>query len=554
MTFELNIATTFEHVASIVPDRVAVMQGDYAITYSRLNERSRKLARFLADCGLSQVVPRESLSGHECGQSLFGQYLRNCPEFLEGMIGSFSARVAPFNINYRYGSEEIRYLLSDASPKVIQYHAEFAPILAEALGGLSESPILLQVADHSNHNLLPDAIDYEDALASREGDAAKLNPSPDDLYVLYTGGTTGMPKGVLWRQADVTVAAMGQFHGPAREEWKSLDDRESHILRGPYRTIVCPPLIHGAAQWNGLQALLNGDTMVLMAAVDHFDASEVCDTIERLKINSVSIVGDAFAGPILEELNKKPRDLTSLRMILSGGATLRPAFKSQFVELVPGLRVLDFIASSETGTQGQLERSARSDSKSFETTLNTVIVSEDLSKILRPEDGVDGWLARSGRVPLGYLGDKEKTARTFPVIDGTRYAVAGDRAQPISEDEFELLGRDSVTINTGGEKVFSEEVELAIKELSEVADVVVCGRPSERWGQEIVALVMVREGCEKDRTRITATCRSHLAPFKTPRVIIFVDQIVRSPSGKPDYRWALEQSLAQANSFRGRSE
>jgi acyl-CoA synthetase (AMP-forming)/AMP-acid ligase II len=535
---EFNLADALTFAAELVPDRTAIIQGDKTLTFAQLTLRARRIASWFQIHDLSQVTERKSLANHESGQAHLGQLLYNSPEYLEGMFGAFYGRLAPFNINYRYVADEVRYVLKDASPRVLQYNAVFAPLVADALQGTSVTPILLQVADLSGNKLLPGAIDYEEAIESVPDSASDPVRSPDDLYVLYTGGTTGMPKGVMWRQADLAVAALGLTDRRNGKEWSEQDERVGLVSRRPNRNMTCAPFIHGAAQWNGLQTLCDGDTLVLSSVVDHLDAVDIWSTVERERVTSLSIVGDAFAGPLLDELSSGRYDVSSLKFVLSGGAALRRSFKSRLIELIPGVRVQDLVGSSESGTQGRTE-SVGPGVPRYRRTPSTVIISEDMTIVLEPDHEGSGWLAQRGRLPLGYLGDQAKTARAFPLIDGIRYGVPGDRARLKSEDEYELLGRDSVTINTGGEKVFGEEVELVIKELSQVEDVLVCGRPSDRWGQEIVAIVVTRNSISLDQETVKQVCRDRLARYKVPREVVFTNAISRSPAGKPDYRWAL---------------
>ncbi|GAA5144410.1 acyl-CoA synthetase [Pseudonocardia eucalypti] len=536
---ELNFATTIEAVATAVPDRPAVVHGARRTDYRALLDRSRRLARYLHDHGLGCFAPRASLAGHQSGQHFLAQYLYNSPEYLEGMLGGYLARVAPFNVNYRYVPEELRYLLADARPRAIQYHARFAPVLAAALAGLSaERPVLLQVADDSGEPLLPGAVDYESALASVPP-SVPAEPSPDDVYALYTGGTTGMPKCVLWRQADVAVTGVGLVNRRAGREWDSVAEVVGAIGPRAGRMLPCAPLMHGAAQWGALLALCTGNTVVFPDQVHRFDPAGVWDAVARERVTQMSIVGDAFGRALVDELARHPRDVSSLKFLVSGGAALQPSVKEGLASLIGGLRLMETIGSSETGVQG----AAEGVDKSFHADSRTVLLTEDRSGFLAPGHPGTGWLASRGRVPLGYLGDEAKTSATFPVVNGERLSVPGDRARLLADGRVELLGRDSVTINSGGEKVFAEEVEAAVKRHPDVADAVVCGRPSARWGAEVVAIVAPRSGATLSADALLANCATTLARYKLPKEIIFVDRVQRSPSGKADYRWAAARAL-----------
>jgi fatty-acyl-CoA synthase len=407
--------------------------------------------------------------------------------------------------------------------------------LAEVLPDLPEVRLLLQVDDGTGAPLLPGALEYEAGLASVE----PMRPtglSPDDLYILYTGGTTGMPKGVLWRQADFIAACLGVS--------KSTADLVDAAPGSSLRVLAAPPFMHGAAHWNALSAWLAGGTVIIQDDPVRLDAHDILDTVDRERASSLLIVGDAFARPIVDELHRQPRDLPGLRFLLTGGAVLSAPVKEELLRLLPGLSIVDVLGSSETGRQGvqRTERgSGRPGTGTFARSPTAHVLSEDRSRVLEPGDDELGWLTQTGRVPLGYLGDPEKTARTFPVVEGVRHAVAGDRARVRADGSIELHGRDSVTINTGGEKVFAEEVEHALKHHPAIFDVVVCGRPSERWGQEVVAVVQLRPGQDAvtdDDLRHAA--EPHLARYKLPKAFVRVPQIERSPSGKPDYRWAVQ--------------
>jgi len=532
---ELNLAAVHEAVAAVVLERECIVWRDRRLTWADVTDRTRRLAGVLADAGLGCHGRLADLDGWTSPHDHVALYLHNGNEYLEGLLGAAKARCAGVNINYRYVAEELRYVLADSGAAAVVYHATFAPTLAEVLPSLPHVRLLLQVDDGSGHPLLPGAVGYEDALAAAEPRPPE-GLSPDDLYILYTGGTTGMPKGVLWRQADFLAACLG------------VDQTTAELVgaagRSHLRALPAPPFMHGAAHWNALSAWVAGGTVVIQDDPARLDPHDVLDTVEREQATSLLIVGDAFARPLADALRTGRHDASGLRHLLTGGATLSANVKEELLELLPGLRIVDVLGSSETGRQGvhTSDRASGATTGTFERSPTSVVLTADLTGVLAPGSPELGWLAQTGRMPRGYLGDPDKTARTFPVVGGVRYAVAGDRARVLADGSVELHGRDSVTINTGGEKVFAEEVEKALKHHPAVFDVVVVGRPSERWGQEVVAVVQLRPDTDPTDDDLRATAAEHVARYKLPKAVVRVPVVERSPSGKPDYRWAAEQA------------
>ncbi len=541
---EFNLAQLQEAIAAAIPERECLVFRDRRLTWRDLNDRTRRLGNYLLSRGLGVRAQREGLSGWESGQDHLALYLYNTNEYLEGMLGGYKARVAPFNVNYRYVEEELVYLLQDAKSRGIIFHASFAPMLQKVLPELPDVDVLLQVEDMSGHDLLAGAVDYEAALASASPERPEVDWSPDDLYILYTGGTTGMPKGVLWRQADIYVASMGGRRSDGSEP-ASLEEIVSRAKKGSRRAMPTAPLMHGAAHWAAFNAMHSGNVNVLQSQNKHLDPDDVLGTAEREKVDLMLIVGDAFARPLLDQMREKTYDLRSLGILISGGAPLNAGLKQQLLERLPRLTIIDAVGSSETGSQAQNVSTSSSGATTgtFSLGPGACVLSENLRRKLAPGDDEIGWFAQSGRVPLGYFGDRAKTERTFPVVDGTRYSVPGDRARLREDGILELLGRDSVTITSGGEKIFAEEVEHALKQHPSVYDAIVCGRPSERWGNEVVAIVHLRDGSAATEADLREECAQHIARYKLPKAFIFRDEIVRSPSGKADYRWAKEQAL-----------
>ncbi len=536
---ELDVASICEAIAESQPDADCLIFRDRSYSWSQVRDRTRRLANVLGAAGIGRLAGRH--------QDRVALYLLNGNEYLEGMLGAWKAGAVPFNVNYRYVAEELKYILDDSAARAIIVHERFVPVLREVIAGLAVRPKLVLVVGEGSAGAVGDCayVDYEEALAGASPELPQElveSWSGDDIYLCYTGGTTGMPKGAMWRQADFLVSALGI----RRRDGSEFDSIAEVVdaAKGTVRALPAPPLMHGAAHWNALSCWIAGGAVVIQDVVDHFDPVDILGTVDKHRATSLLLVGDPMATPVIDAARGAVGlwDLSSLRHILSGGAVLSPTNKTALLELFPGVRVVDVLGSTESGRQGLSNIAAGDDPGSgFQRSQQATVLTESLDGVLDPGDGRIGWLAQSGRVPLGYLNDPEKSARTFPVIDGIRYAVPGDRARLESDGSVTLLGRDSVCINTGGEKVFAEEVETALKLHPAVLDAVVCGRPSQRFGQEVVALVQTREGSDVSDAELLAVAGEHLARYKLPREIMRRDRIVRSPSGKADYRWAAAQ-------------
>ncbi len=540
-----NLAAVHEAVASSVPDRTCIVFRGRHFTYAEVTDRSRRFAHVLRSHGIGQTLKNvDPASRHESPHDHLAIYCHNGNEYLEAMLGAFKARVVPINVNYRYVAKELQYVLENSGSTSIVYHSAFAPTLAEVLPQVPAIRALLQIADESGSPLLPGAQWYENALEAAPATLPNWAGewSPDDLYVLYTGGTTGMPKGVLWRQADIHRTAMGGRVPVTREPWPSIESiADAAAAATPNIVCPAPPFMHGSGHWVAFMAMNQGGTVVIQDVVTRLDAADMCRTIERERVSYLQLVGDAFARPILDEMSTGSYDLSSVRIVLSGGTALSPALKERFVELLPGVTVIEGVGSSEGGGQGMQITTAAGSAASgtFTPSEGSVVIAEDMTRLLTPGDPAIGWLAKRGfDIPIGYLGDTEKTARTFPVVAGEVMSVPGDRARWLEDGSLELLGRESVTINSGGEKIFAEEVEAAIRTHPCVYDAIVTSRPSERWGQEVVAVVRLTDGAAVSEEELTETAARHLARYKLPKAWVFVKEIQRSPAGKADYRWA----------------
>jgi 3-oxocholest-4-en-26-oate---CoA ligase len=539
VTFDLS--SVFGTVARAVPDQTFLVWRDRRYTYAEFDNRVDGFAHFLASAGLGAHTERAALAGHESGQDHLGIYLRNGNEYLESMIGGYRARVAPYNVSFRYVEEELVYLLNDSQARALVYNAEFAPRVAAIRDRAPHLQVLIQVADESGHELLPGAVDYEAAVGTPAPAGGLPDASGDDLYILYTGGTTGMPKGVLWRQHDIFLSSMGGRPFGSDQALGSYEElaEKARTAGGALRMLMIPPFMHGAAQWAAYNAITMGGTLVIPDDVERLRAADVLRLAERERVLTIPVVGDAVARPLIEEIETGEYDLSGLFTITNGGAALSPTVRERILTALPHIMLLDAVGASESGAQMSTYSTAGepTPAATFTAQSDTAVVAEDFSRVLAPGEG-GGWLARRDLIPLGYLGDAEKSARTFPTIDGVRWSVPGDRANMLADGRIELLGRDSVTVNSGGEKIFVEEVERAIAAHPSVYDVVVVGRPSERWGQEVVAVVQLADGAAATDEELAEVCGRSVARYKIPKAFIRETKIVRSPAGKADYRWA----------------
>ena len=536
-----DLSTVFRTVAEAIPDNEVMIWRDLRLTYAQMDARIDGVAHYLVSRGLGCHIERDRLAGHQSGQDHVGLYMRNGNEYLEAMVAGYRARVAPFNVNFRYVEEELLYLLTDSGARALIYSSEFAPAVQAIRDRLPDLQVLIQVADDSGNPLLPGAVDYESVTATTEPADGMPTPDGEDLYILYTGGTTGMPKGVLWRQHDIFMSAMGGRPFTGGPELTTYQDLIDQVVAGAglRSFLVLPPLMHGAAQWGVFNTISAGGWVAVPEDVKHFDADAILRLAERERVLSIPVVGDAMARPLVDQIEKGDYDLSGLMALTNGGAPLSPTVRERLLTALPNLIIMDAVGASESGAQmtSIATKGADVQAATFTPMADTTVVAVDFSRVLEPGDG-EGWLARRVFVPLGYLGDADKTARTFPTIDGVRFSIPGDKARYLADGRIELLGRDSVTINSGGEKIFAEEVERAIASHPSVYDVVVAGRPSERWGNEVVAIVQLAQGKTATDEELIEACRPHIAQYKFPKAFVRTDQVVRSPAGKADYRWA----------------
>ena len=540
MSGQFNLALVNEVLAQAIPDNELIVWRDRRLTYGQIAERSRRLAAYLHGQGLGVRRQRTDLSNHESGQDHVALYLYNGNEYLEGMLGAFKSRTVPINVNYRYVEDELRYLFLNAQSKAVIYHSVFADRIAAIRGDLPELTVFLQVEDGSGVPLLPGAVDYEQALAASSPELLDIGHSPDDLYILYTGGTTGLPKGVLWRQHEAFMSSMG---GQLAGIWDPVQNYEELAARaqegGSDSFVLTLPLMHGGGQWATFTLMSKGARIVIPDENRSFDPASVLQAVDREHAFTLPLVGDAMARPLLTEIATGRYDLSSLVAISNSAAPMSHAIKERILDALPHTIINDSVGSSETGAQATHYslKGAVSTGK-FQPGPGATVLDEGLQRELEPgHDGL-GWFAQRGWVPIGYLGDPAKTAVAFPTIGDTRYAIPGDRARRLVDGVVEVLGRDAMTINTGGEKVFAEEVEGAIGGHSAVQDVMVCGRSSERWGSEVVAIVELSAPVSSEE--LEAYAGQSVARYKLPKVWVFVEKVLRSPSGKADYRWARE--------------
>lgn len=526
-----NLADLFESIVDAVPDRPAVVTGAHRLTYADLDGRANRLAHRLAAGG---VDPGDSV----------GLQLVNGSEYLEGMLACFKLRAVPININYRYVDAELRYLYEDSGLVALVHHRQFAPVVGSARVAMGEARVILEVDDDSPVPASTWAQDYETELAAQPDDRPTVERSGDDIYCVYTGGTTGAPKGVLWRHEDIFFAAMGG--GDPLQSGNLIQQPEelpSRLLGFGIIALPVPPFMHASAHWLAFSSFFGGGTLVLLPD-GHFDPVVTWQLVGAEHVNVLVVVGDAMARPLLDVLEHDPAayDTSSLMALGSGGAILSPSTKQHIAHLLPSVIIADAFGSSETGQIGGAPPpDDQFGAPRLRVDERTNVFDDDLHPV-EPGSGRSGHLARGGRVPIGYRGDEARSATTFVAVEGRRWALPGDLAEVESDGSITVLGRASQCINTGGEKVYPEEVEAVLKAHPGVLDAVVVGVPDERWGEHVTAVVQARPDCSPSLEDLRDHTRQSLASYKLPKELVVVDRIERSPSGKADYRWAKDRA------------
>ena len=519
-----NLADFVEHTVDVVPDRTALVCGDRQVTFAELEARANRLAHHLAAQGVGE-------------KDHVAIYSYNRIEFVEAMLAAFKLRAVPINVNYRYVEDELVYLLENSDAVVLLHEAQFSPLVEAARVRLPLLRHVISMDDGSGTPLAEGIVDYETALAAASPERDFGPRTDDDIYILYTGGTTGYPKGVVWRHEDVWRVLGGgiDFLTSERIEDEHRMSRDA-AEAAPTVGLVLAPLMHGAAQWTTLGGLIKGTTSVLLR---QFSGHAVWSAVAEYKIATIAITGDAMAIPLIDSLREQEYDLSALVAIASTAAVFSPVVKDQLFELLPNLFISEAVGSSEGGFNGMrlVEKGKTATDGLINVTPgpDTIVIDENRRPVAL---GQTGLLARGGNVPLEYYKDPEKSAATFLEVEGKRFSVPGDSARLELDGTITLLGRGSQSINSGGEKIFPEEVESALKGHPKVFDALVVGVPDERWGQRVACLVQARPGEDPTLEDLVEHCRTKIAGYKVPRELHLVEEMPRHPSGKPDYRRA----------------
>jgi len=531
MGMHFNLADLFEAVADKVPEREALVCGDRRSSFADLDAGANQMAHYLAAQGV------------KAGDHV-GLYMYNCSEYLEAMLACFKIRAVPINVNYRYVKDELLYIFDNADMVACIHHREFIPAIAEVRDAAKKLKIFVSVADETNEDLsLIGAVDYHNATESQSKARDFAERADEDYFILYTGGTTGMPKGVMWPHKNVFFAAMGGGgHFSPLGPCEKPEDIRERVMENPLRGIALAPLMHGASWWYACIQLLAGNTLVL----NHnrsFDGDKVWQIVADEKVHAVQIVGDAMAIPLLDSLAANPDrwDLSNVFNVGSGGAIFSEAKQDAFKKFFPNVFITNAFGSSEGGQMGMDNGSKKTASglgNVSRTDYMDVIVEEEGKAPRHAEMGETGIFARAGYIPMGYYNDTVKTAKTFLEVDGKRWLLTGDAAKLEDDGSITVFGRGSNCINSGGEKIFPEEVEVALKAHEGIFDALVVGVADDRWGSRVSAVIQARKGIKLDLNNVQEHCRKHIAGYKVPREIHLIEELPRAPSGKPDYKTA----------------
>jgi acyl-CoA synthetase (AMP-forming)/AMP-acid ligase II len=534
----LNIADLAEHAVDAVPDRVALLCGDEQLTYAQLEENANRLAHYLLDQGVQK-------------DDKVGLYCRNRNEIVIAMLGIVKAGAILVNVNYRYVEGELRYLFENSDMVALVHERQYSDRVANVLPDTAGVKTILVVEDGSGHDYQRyGGVEFYAAIAQGSPERDFGERSGDDIYLLYTGGTTGFPKGVMWRHEDIYRVLFGGTDFATGEFVKDEHDlAKAAAANPPMIRYPIPPMIHGATQSATWMSIFSGQTTVL---APEFNADEVWRRIHDHKVNLLFFTGDAMARPLLDALlahqeEGNEYDLSSLFLLASTAALFSPSIKERLLELLPNRVITDSIGSSETGFGGTsivAKDAPHSGGPRVTIDHRTVVLGDDGNEV-KPGSGVRGLIAKKGNIPVGYYKDEKKTAETFKTINGVRYAIPGDYAQVEEDGTVTMLGRGSVSINSGGEKIYPEEVEAALKGHPDVFDALVVGVPDARYGQHVAAVVQARPGARLTLSGLDSFVRAEIAGYKVPRSLWLVDEVKRSPAGKPDYRWAKEQTEAR---------
>jgi acyl-CoA synthetase (AMP-forming)/AMP-acid ligase II len=530
----LNIADLAEHAIDAVPDRVALICGDEQLTYAQLEEKANRLAHYLIDEGVQK-------------DDKVGLYCRNRIEIVIAMLGIIKAGAILVNVNYRYVEGELRYLFDNSDMVALVHERQYSDRVANVLPDTPNVKTVLVVEDGSDNDYQRyGGVEFYSAIAQGSPERDFGERSADAIYLLYTGGTTGFPKGVMWRHEDIYRVLFGGTDFATGEFVKDEHDlAKAAAANPPMIRYPIPPMIHGATQSATWMSIFSGQTTVL---APEFNAHEVWRTINDYKVNLLFFTGDAMGRPLLDALTAdNDYDLSSLFLLASTAALFSPSIKEKLLELLPNRIITDSIGSSETGFGGtSIVAAGQANTGGPRVTIDhRTVVLDDEGNEVKPGSGVRGIIAKKGNIPVGYYKDEKKTAETFRTINGVRYAIPGDYAQVEADGTVTMLGRGSVSINSGGEKVYPEEVEAALKGHPGVFDALVVGVPDPLYGQHVAAVVQVRPGRRPSLAELDDFVRSKIAGYKVPRSLWFVDEVKRSPAGKPDYRWAKEQTEAR---------